>query len=1180
MKLARITTFRRISSHTGPNALSMRSSAATSKLCLPVTALEHVLLGQIRLLLVGQGPFLYVYDLETNQPLLRTRIFEIQAIHGVDQDAVCVQDSNLLSLRISLFGGSSVVIAVLKVGHEKHEPISCNVNVTRVYQAPDWILKVRHHVFGTGSSRSTRVVLLTANNCLYKIRETADDVSEPTLDVLAQGPKSSLYSADIRAHSQDHLLVAGGSVFGEVINWACKKSDLSSQWIAHAKYSFQGHRGSIFGVCISPQLSAPFRHRRFVASCSDDRTIQVWDVTDHESRTKTGIKSNSTIVTGFGHDEPSTSGRLAMISGHVSRIWDVDFVIDPRCSLDAQKKTYLVSRGEDATCQVWSLNLARNGTDPVNPMTLRYVSADHHHSGKSILAWTQYEDGTSTTMISGGADGKVVRRPLWLIAGLEEPFYTQAFKVISVDRKAVSLKDYLIIDIDTVTATTTTGLLLKGQNMSGSATVWHADPVSTLTPVTKLCSNSLENVLVSATKNGLLVSIPGNPCIFVPLQIVQPISWMRLVSFTAIDHHWHELLVVVTFPNPQLAMLVRINTACLDYEQETVRLDVPNKFLITSACYCGGSDVLFLGSRTGSLLIRSGNRRNTTDLFPTYDIHASDAVTSLQIVQTSESHLTHVLSTGRHGTFAIHAVQVRSRTVECSFQTLFKSSPQLGLNIEGAVLAWTPSKIQPDLILFGFQSTSFVVWNHTKQAQMLSIDCGGSHRNWAYHLSPDAKQHALVWTKASTYNCLKRKTSTPVIVQEGGHGREIKALAIRPWLHGEGNRQNVLATGAEDTTIRLSAFQSSTAHFDSSHGEFGLQPLIRLTEHTTGVQHLAFSSCGNYLFSSGGSGELFVWSLIDNVPVVGLGVTLLDRMIQADDDTDARILNFDVLPCVPAEDYTGCESPIRLVAAYSNGKVRTLDFTPDLSTSSGHFIPSMEILYGTSCLTQVRLHPIPSNSSMMILVAGTNGHIYGHPLETTAFNRLAHGIHQSSVLAMDCIALDPCSIVATGGDDNAFAFTILPSSENLFEAPTTKDQEMGKIHVASSPNTALLESNQASSRTRTVIMPKAHAAALTALKIVGQQEHSWGYAFIVITVGNDQRVKAWGVKLNTADGSPSEHLEDLQIMRLHEAWTCVADVSNIDLLGPIRRSGSLIDFEVVIVGVGIEVLRITLEWKA
>ena len=1132
----------------------MTSSIATAEICLPLTALENVSLGQNRLLLAGQGPFLLIFDLINNKRFVKTRIFEVQAIHGICVGVTCLQNT---SLQVAIFGGGSVAVALLQIRNEEGSLKDCNCSTDAIFKAPDWILKVHHHAF---RAREAEFVLLTANNTLHRLSHSGVDGVGWSLGPLAEGPKLSLYAGDICSVHHDHLLVAGGSVFGEVVFWACKKAELTDQWEVNTTHRFSGHHGSIFGVAISLFLPSVYGQSLLIASCSDDRTIQIWDVSDHELMRNHAAEPEIATETGFGQDDTSFSNRLALVSGHVSRIWDVKFLTNPTDSPD--KEIYIISRGEDATCKLWSFDPAWTRDRPGHSSALSFVSSDHHHFGKNAMSWTQYDDGLSKRLVSGGADGRIVRRPLWLRDQSCEIFHAQPFRETHVNEAMVSLKDYLIIDLNTVLAISTSGLLFQCHISNPTGSAWHIDPASVLTPVTRLCSNTLNGIVISATKRGVLVSIPDTPSIYVPLQLTQPISWMRLVSVSERHGQWNELLLLVTFPDPKLTSLVHIKTAYLDYEQDTVILNLPKSFIVTSACYSSALDLLFLGSRSGSMAVRS-IRPCSAPLNSTDNLHGPDAVTSLTVIREKGMDLVHVLSTGRDGSFAINEIQLSSSLSEYSIKTLHKSSLQFGLSIEGAMLSAASSSDGADLIFYGFRSQDFVVWNYTKQAQITSVGCGGAHRNWAYALASDAQEHAFVWTKASTFNYLRRPANPPVIVQEGGHGREIKALAIRPRFRGQASRSCVIATGAEDTTIRLFAAQKRPKlRSDTIGAHASLELLTTLTSHTTGVQDLAFSSCGNYLFSSGGNGELFAWAVKDDVPIVGVGVTLLNRMIQNSDDADARILSFDIIPSSfdDSGDSVEAEHPIQLIVAYSNGKMRKVDYNAGPSPGEGSFCPIMEIVYGTFCLTQVEFHQGSLHNEQVVLAAGTNGFLYGDSVSTTSFNRFQHRIHQSSVLAMDYITLGRCSIAVTGGDDNALAVTLLQPAEDSIPKSSKESQER-------------------SLNPRTVIIPKAHAAALTALTIICHQEFPWGHAVVVVSIGNDQRVKVWGIKLRIPGGICSKTLEELHIFRLHEAWTCVADVSNADLLGPVRQSEAQIDFEVIIVGVGMEVLNINVDVK-
>lgn len=94
----------------------------------------------------------------------------------------------------------------------------------------------------------------------------------------------------------------------------------------------------------------------------------------------------------------------------------------------------------------------------------------------------------------------------------------------------------------------------------------------------------------------------------------------------------------------------------------------------------------------------------------------------------------------------------------------------------------------------------------------------------------------------------------------------------------------VLATGAEDTVVRLSTVNEDT-------GEVTALAVVK--RHTTGVQHLVWSACGRWLFSSGGVEEFFVWRVrkSDN----GLGVVEEAKCEVGEEGGDLRICGFDVV---------------------------------------------------------------------------------------------------------------------------------------------------------------------------------------------------------------------------------------------------------------------------------------------
>jgi WD repeat-containing protein 6 len=1139
--------------------MQMRNELITTGVCLPVTALHVVNVDGVCVLLVVQGPFLHIHDLKTGNRLLTQRTFDVQTIHGICHTGPCYDDSTRFTIPVVLIGGSSIAFVSLTLQARDCVVTGCNADVNAFHEASDWILKVHCHDFGCGSEG---FIFLSADNTLYRTTSSTTSVIPDSVTKWIKGPKSALYSGDISSHHTDCVLVASGSVFGEVLVWTCEKvGETSGDWTTRTTHRFQGHSGSIFGVSISQEFPVEGNNVRLVASCSDDRTIQGWDLSAHEAKESKIPHSGDSRDTGFGHDRTNDHAQVARVSGHLSRIWGVDFVIKGSRS-DCQK-IFLVSRGEDATCKLWDLEPTRKAACRARMGSLSLRSSDRHHSGKNILAWAHYQHEQSTTLVSGGADGRIVKRPLVFGGPSNERTVACSFHDIPISAGSRTLKDYLILESSKVLALTASGRLLRSSigETDGS---WESLAVPCLSSVSRLGSNVMHRVFVFATTDGIWVSDLRQVPVFVPIRFPHPVAWMRIVSVDETVNQGLQMRLVITFPSSETAMFVQFDTAYIDYAPEITTVKIARGFVTTTACYDVKRNLLFLGSRSGALALYTGLRSNPHQSpFKTLQVHGTDAVTSLQVIDSYHDQSLHILSTGRDGTYSAHEVNPLSGSGDYSFRTLYRMSPPFVVSIEGATIT-QPGSDRQELTLFGFRSKDFVVWNQTNQTQILSVPCGGAHRNWAYEYEPATREHAFVWTRASTFNYLRSMGTATTILARGGHGREIKALAVRHSANGK----VVIATGAEDTTIRLFSVQPSA-------GADCFRPLTVLSGHTTGVQHLAFSSCGQYLFSSGGSGELFGWRVNDNAPLVGIGVTLLDRMAQAKDDLDARILSFDVMDPAASRAASPNDRAIRIVAAYSNGKVREIEYRQDADgiPGNGIFEPKTEIIYGTFCLMEVHLCQSSITQQITLMAAGSNGRINRSSLPPTPNSLPAHtgiethAIHQDSILTLDSLDLvSTGTLVVTGGDDNALGLTIA--------FPATGGE----------PEAA--EGNPGTTAFRSILVPKAHAAALTALKIIYHEERSGEQGLVVVSAGNDQRVKVWGITINLRDldeDRDSWHarsLESVRIVKLYERWTCVADLSDIGLLGAPETVGEEMRFEMVVVGVGMEALRLSVDREA
>ena len=356
------------------------------------------------------------------------------------------------------------------------------------------------------------------------------------------------------------------------------------------------------------------------------------------------------------------------------------------------------------------------------------------------------------------------------------------------------------------------------------------------------------------------------------------------------------------------------------YHCNKVELNIPANFISTSSLYLESNTIIILGFRNGALAFYdlSDIDGPINAKLVTLSVHGTDSVTSINRVPYHEtgrkSGAEFFLSTGRDGRYAVHELTAcSSQQSPCTMnlQTVHACSLPFGPNIEGSVFDGK----NHELLVWGFRGKEFVVWNDSLKFEVMSVECGGAYRNWAFLPSKNIEGGCnLVWTKASTLNVYTPARSSHNVVRPGGHGREIKAMASSPSIEGNCHpTSRFLATGAEDTTIRI----SKSTYGDDPCQE-NVQRLAVLSKHTTGIQQLRWSSDGRLLFSAAGREELFVWR-IQPVPCFPVGATCLSKCPPVTEARDLRIMDFDVVGVSTSNKIT---TKYILGAVYSNSTLR------------------------------------------------------------------------------------------------------------------------------------------------------------------------------------------------------------------------------------------------------------------
>ena len=726
-------------------------------------------------------------------------------------------------------------------------------------------------------------------------------------------------------------------------------------------------------------------------------------------------------------------------------------------------------------------------------------------------------------------------------------------------------------------------------------------------------SNSQDHLAFLGNEHGdLFIFLPADEgAVKLVARLDIPISWLTIAGFKDIFGHSSECCVIVFSEDNKVAKAVWIQiprdvehkgrvpvhmhavqhtsdrlqstgspTQPIDASVHSI--DLPETFVPTSAYVLRSTHALVLGSRQSAVAIyRPLNDGEGTYRSPQCDrhIHGDDTITSVSGISSfANDHegcrREFILTTGRNGTYAVHSIDLEESRSEYSpldektlaFETLDTSTSLFSSTIEGSYCAvelepvFRPSEGFPrlnfwfrefesdgrdrsgDLILYGFNSKKFVVWNESHQSLVFTIDCANEHRPWAYNTYapdiPDARlslpHHGpFAWTQAGSLNIVSIGQAEHFTLQQGGHGREIKALSVsrqpfRDLRHGI--RSGILiATGAEDTTIRFFTIGATK----ESHAHNQMICIRTVKKHTTGLQHLCFSSCGKYLFSSGGCEEFYAWRIRHSVPGVNLGVVLDFTFPKESDKSDLRITDFSVRD-------QGSRHFV-ISAVYSSSMIKIFRYSIGTGTSKSTCELLRRVFYQDRCLTQINDY-----GAFGTLTASTDGHLaHWYPQDGLRPNRRL--VHQNSIKVMQTITLPLTSesqlhqLVVTGGDDNDLGLTLM----RTFISQTTIP------------------------RFQSLVIPKAHAAAITAICILptipssrnNPSSHSQEFFLRFLSTSNDQRVKLWSVIVNLdkigAPGSEigGEAMAALDVELLASTGTSVADVGAMELVSELEKEG-------------------------
>ncbi|KAH7368564.1 WD domain-containing protein [Plectosphaerella cucumerina] len=1132
----------------------------------PITALAFFTSpsGQ-RYLLVGEDTDIKVYEATTSGPgrlCCQFRVFSIQSIHGIRVRPRTHDDNDAAIL---VWGSQNVAVLPGRFIEDRLSNLQEAAPRVPETRAPDWIFDgiLAHGADG-------RCFLVSAHNEVLEVTwEGQAQRRDPY--VLRFGrviypARPALYSARIAWDSSDEeLLVAGGTVFGEIMVWKCAVET----GVASLLFVFAGHEGSIFGVDFSPVLERPDGSKgRLLASCSDDRTVRIWDVSEAAVAGGVAIGSGAFYEareTGFVGMDPDavvsavqdrTGASVAVAMGHASRIWNVRFGGPLGTSVSDEKLVMAVySFGEDSTVWKWELavdrpawerRIALEASQPARGAevaVLTHQETFSNHDGKHIwgcdLEELHTDDGETTTMIAtGGADGRVN-----IIADTESPGFgkttespRQLETVVIKDlldrlspsppqsgkRKKVTLHQFAHIAHNRILGVSNSGQLVLGT--TGRKTTWEAVPLGDVEPSALAVSTIIQSPapglgLLGTTQKKLFLYRNGGIKELATLS--GKVAHLFVVDgITPGDPRYHEDEIALKTVNILVVLIgaqdtMQLITLDLDTLTVTSAMAVPDQepnYIATCARMLG-PDVLAIGSRHGHVTLFKKTDAGLATM-TSVDRRTEDTITSITPLPDSPLEDRFLfLTTSRDGNYRLYETHTPSDQ-KSTLTLLHETTSTATVTLEDAWFS-SPSPSSRELILAGFRGKRFVVYNAALRLELAAIDCSGQHRSFTYRplSASDPSTLRFAFNRASDLGLHAQRAAGFATPKHGTHGREIRAVA-------PGGRW--IATGAEDTVIRLWEYSDGTQGVD---GTARCVAAVKL--HTAGLQALRWTPPaahgGQRLFSCAGSEEFVVWHVRDVGASAFPGPAVVKEAVFADktSDGDLRIMDFDVA-AVTENDEGGFACLVSM--AFSNSTIRTYAY----STAEGFRLVA-SARYTGACITKIELLR-EEDGVLEVLTAASDGHLaiwgvklaQGQVVEYVPL--LFVGVHQNGIKALGLRRDEKGYTVFTGGDDNSLVVTAL--------ARTAED----KWTIVSKRG-----------------VKRAHAAAVNGITVLPGGAAG---STTVATVSNDQRVKVWEIR-------------EEGISLLGDRNSAVADPGDIAVLESPGESAA----RIMVVGVGMEVWR-------
>ncbi|RCK67681.1 Regulator of Ty1 transposition protein 10 [Candida viswanathii] len=753
--------------------------------------------------------------------------------------------------------------------------------------------------------------------------------------------KSILYSGSIAKLDNGEIYVAAGTVMSGVIIW-----NLDSREIRH---TLTAHEGSIFGVKIDPTGT-------YIVSCSDDRSIKLYSFED-----------GAVLSTGWGHG---------------SRIWNLSF-FEPEGHLlpDSIK---VVSCGEDCTLRVWEYI-------PGNELLIQRELWENYHRGKHI--WSGDVDNLRLNLaVTGGADGKIRLHDLNPQSMTRYPLHAIADSINVSFNKSEFIRDYFELqDSNVLVLLTSSGHVVYCSNGSFSS----IGQFSEFSQFGIVGGFPGANVVAIGASNGDILCVDFN-------STVPQVSWIKAITtiigqnkvknlhFSCISGRF---FVLVDCPNPKVPfVLVEFEYSIQGMGLLRMR-EVPKtdpRFPLTSFTVDVTNNWLILASKKVSIQVVDLESLDTS-IFR--KLSPGDTISSVSVTK-SRDRSADLLVLARDGTYTIARVNLLRS--EFSLDILQQNKITRGF-IEGGFMHHT------DLILYGFKSSYFFVWNETKQIEIMNENCGGSgHRNFKFYTNAQNDTFKFIYTSkdelCSRTHSVRFKENFG-LVQNGTHGREIRDLAIS-------RDTKLVVTSSEDSSICISKLAST--------GE--MTNVWSMNNHMSGMQKIKFLNDA-FVASSAANEEFIIWKLtwLDDVPMLAE----YNRLQPTKSVPDLRVMDF-------CSFETSNGFVLATVYSDSNVKVWNFDFKSGFEQIDSFF-------YSSCCILNCAF--IELKDTKYLVLGTTDGFVSFWDLSGVTSRKgnakmaASKQLHQSGVKALELLEDNYSYTMVTGGDDNSIVVSRIVAAE-------------------------------------------------------------------------------------------------------------------------------------------------------